>query len=248
MREAANWRPTRLVKDPRTGRFRLNRARTYGGSLYIAELQRKAYVVLMQEHLSGSLLDIGCGPVPYFEVYREHVTENVCVDYPGTLHGKAHLDLEVDLNANPVLPFPEGRFDSVLATDMIAHMRRPDIFMGEVARLLKPGGKAIITSTFINWIGEFPWEYSHPTGPGLRALAEDAGLEVIHLESFGGHADVLLDTLNKFFPSGIGNRFFLLFAGLVTLTGWPARNRRHTKDRYALGNAMVVRKPEVRMR
>lgn len=243
MRNPDTWRPTRLVKDSRRGTFRLNRQLTYGGSLYIAELQRKAYVPLIQAHLRGTLLDVGCGPVPYYEVYREQVDAVICVDYPGTVHGKAHLDLEVDLNLQPALPFPDGHFDAVLATDMLPHMKRPDRFLAEVARLLKPGGKAIITSTFINWIGEFPYEYWHPTGPGLRAVAEEAGLQVIHLESFGGHADVLLDTLNKFFPEGLSNRLFLLFARLVTATGWPARNRKRTKDRYALGNAMVVVKP-----
>lgn len=237
------WRPTRLVKDPASGEFRLNRSKTYGGSLYIAEIQRKAYVALMQEHLSGSLLDVGCGPVPYYEVYKDQVTENICADYPGTLHGKEHLDLLIDLNKEPVLPYPDGRFDSILATDMIPHMRRPDRFIGELARVLKPGGKVMVTSTFINWIGEYPWEYSHPTGPGLRGLAEDAGLEVVHLESFGGHADVFMDTINKFFPSGLGNRGFLAFARLVGWTRWPARNRKHTRDRYALGNALVARKP-----
>jgi SAM-dependent methyltransferase len=243
MRNPETWRPTRLVKDSRSGTFRLNRRLTFGGSLYIAELQRKAYVPLIQQHVRGALLDVGCGPVPYYEVYREQVQEIVCVDYPGTVHGKMHLDLEVDLNLQPVLPFPDGRFDAVLATDMLPHMKRPDRFLAEVARLLKPGGKAIITSTFINWIGEFPYEYWHPTGPGLRAVAEEAGLQVIHLESFGGHADVLLDTLNKFFPQGFSNRLYLLFARLVTATGWPARNRKRTRDRYALGNAMVVVKP-----
>ena len=243
MRNADQWKPTRLVKDPRTGEFRLNRARTFGGSLYLAEIQREAYLPLMRDHLTGSLMDIGCGPVPYYEVYKDLVTENICLDYPSTLHGKEHLDVLVDLNTDPVIPFPDGRFDSVLATDMIAHMERPDLFVGELARVLKPGGKAMITSTFINWIGEFPWEYSHPTGPGLRSLAEKAGLEVLHLESYGGHADVLMDTLNKFCPRGLGNRAFLAFARLVTWTGWPERNRRHTRDRYAIGNTMIAQKP-----
>lgn len=243
MRNPEQWRPTRLVRDSATGEFRLNLRRTYPGSFYIAELQRKAYLPVLQAHLRGALLDIGCGPAPYFEVYAPLTTESVCVDYPGSVHGLDNLDLQLDLNAVERLPFPDGRFDSVLATDMIPHIQRPDAFMRELARVLKPGGKLIITSTFINWIGEYPYEYSHPTGPGLRWLAGQAGLEVVHLESFGGHADVLMDTLNKFFPRGWGNRFFRAFAWAVERTGWPARNRKRTRDRYALGNAMVARKP-----
>lgn len=243
MRNVDQWRPTRLVKDQAGTGFLLNRKLTYGGSLYIADIQRKAYVPLIREHMHGTLLDLGCGPVPYYEVYKDLTSSITCVDYPGTVHGKTHLDHEVDLNQQRQLPFPEGHFDSVLATDMLPHMQRPDLFMAEVARVLKPGGKALITSTFINWIGEFPNEFWHPTGPGLRVTAEQAGLRVIHLESFGGHADVLMDTLNKLFPAGLSNRLFLLFARMVKFTGWPARNRKRTRDRYSLGNAMVVMKP-----
>ncbi len=209
----------------------------------MAELQRKAYLPLFAAHLNGVLLDIGCGPVPYFEAYKPLVSEIICLDHPKSIHGVDHLDHRVDLNQTERLPFPDDQFDSVLSTDMIVHVHKQHDFVKELARVLKPGGKAIITSSFVNWIGEYPYEFGHPCGTGLRSIANNAGLEVIHLASYGGHADVLLDTLNKFFANGIMNRFFLLFAYLVEATGWPRRNRERTRDRYALGNCMVVRKP-----
>lgn len=209
----------------------------------MAERQLSHYLPLFNTHLSGSLLDLGCGPVPYYELYKPLVSENICVDYPASPYTTEFLDHPVDLNAVARLPFEDDRFDSILATELIAHVHRPDVLMSEVARVLRPGGKAIITTTFINWMGEYPYEYSHQSGPGLRQLAQSASLEVVHLESYGGHADVFMDTLNKFMHSGIPNRLFLAFAAMLELTGWPERNRRLTKDRYALGNALVVRKP-----
>lgn len=243
MRSVDKWRPTRLVRVERTGGFKVNRKGTFGGSIYMAERQLSHYLPLFNAHLSGSLLDLGCGPVPYYELYRPLVSENICVDYPGSPYSTEFLDHAVDLNAVERLPFPDGRFDSVLASDMLAHMHRPDALMREIARVLRPGGKAIITAAFINWMGEYPYEYSHQSGPGLKQLAAGASLEILHLESYGGHADVLMDTLNKFMHTGISNRLFLAFASLVERTGWPERNRQRTKDRYALGNALVVRKP-----
>lgn len=243
MQNVEKWRPTRLVRDERTGSFKVNSAGTFGGSLYLAELQVKAYLPLFAEHLKGLLLDVGCGPVPYYEFYRPRVTDVVCLDHPGSVHGLEHLDHLVDLNSTERLPFPDDHFDSVLASDMIIHMQMPAAFMKELARVLKPGGRAIITSTFVNWMGEYPNEFSHQSGPGLRNLAERAGLEVIHLKTYGGHADVLMDTLNKFMYSGFSNRVFKVLMKLVTWTGWPARNRVATGDRYAIGNAMVVGKP-----
>ena len=80
MRNPDKWKPTRVVRDPRTGGFMTNRKSIYGGSLYIAELQHAKYLPLIQEHISGHVLDIGCGPVPYHEVYGARTTASTCVD------------------------------------------------------------------------------------------------------------------------------------------------------------------------
>lgn len=243
MRNEEKWQPTRVIKMPE-GRFELNRLRIYGGSFHIAQRQWEVYQPVLSSQPKGSLLDIGCGPVPYYQVYRPLVDEVVCLDHPQGIHGVMHVDVPHDLNTEDQLPFPDERFDTVLATDMLPQMKRPELFMREVSRILKPGGKAIVSTTFVNWMGEYPNEYMHVSGPGLRSTAESAGLQMIHLESFGGHADVLLDTLNKFFPNGVGNRFFRVLAWAVNATGWPSRNRARTKDRYALGNIMVAMKPK----
>ncbi len=52
-----------------------------------------------------------------------------------------------------------------------------------------------------------------------------------------------MDTLNKFCPRGLSNRIFRMFASLVRSTGWLERNRRRTKDRYALGYVCILQKP-----
>lgn len=43
------------------------------------------------------------------------------------------------------LPFPDARFDLVLATDIVEHVERDVMAMQEIRRVLKPGGRAIIT-------------------------------------------------------------------------------------------------------
>jgi len=243
MKNESMWKPTRLVQDASTGRFKVNISKTYGGTLYLADLQWRYYMPLMREHLRGDLLDIGCGPVPYFGFYRSLVRSCICLDHPVLGHSQDLLDFQIDLNKEGRLPFDDARFDSILASDMIAHIQLPDRFVNELSRLLRPGGTLFLSSTLINWLGEYPNEFGHPSGPGLRFLAERSGLEVVHLGSYGGHADVLLDTLNKFFPTGPLNRAVMAFIRLVARTGWPARNRLHTRDRYALGNVLVARKP-----
>lgn len=49
-----------------------------------------------------------------------------------------------DLNADPRLPWPDGRFDAVLNALSIQYLTRPLEVYAEVARVLRPGGVAII--------------------------------------------------------------------------------------------------------
>ncbi len=243
MRNTEQWEPTRVVRDKASGRFRTNRAKVFGGSLYIADRQHTCYLPLLQAHMKGHVLDIGCGPVPYYEVYRDQATDITCVDWEGSLHAKAYVDRFVDLNVRQPLPFPDGSFDSALASDLIMHLKYPEHFMAEMFRVLKPGGALFVSAPAIYWASEPPHEYTHPTEWGLRLWATDVGFRVEHMTSYGSHVDVLMDVLNKFMVGGLRNRLFLALAKLVDITGWAKRDRRRGNAQWSQGHCMLVRKP-----
>jgi SAM-dependent methyltransferase len=50
-----------------------------------------------------------------------------------------------DLNQNPELPFPDGSFDAVTCCVSIDYLVRPVEVLGEVARVLRPGGLVVLT-------------------------------------------------------------------------------------------------------
>ncbi len=50
-----------------------------------------------------------------------------------------------DLNKNPELPYPSAAFDTILCTVSVEYLTRPHAVFEEMARVLKPGGTAVIT-------------------------------------------------------------------------------------------------------
>ena len=57
---------------------------------------------------------------------------------------KGYETAKVDLESEP-LPFEDGVFDCVLATEVIEHLARHSLLLSEIHRVLKPDGRLIIT-------------------------------------------------------------------------------------------------------
>jgi len=77
------------------------------------------------------IIDFGCK--------MDKITGAVGVDIdPAT-----HADVIHDLNKFPY-PFPDNHADKIYAKHIIEHLDHPRGFIGEVFRILKPGGTALI--------------------------------------------------------------------------------------------------------
>ncbi len=50
-----------------------------------------------------------------------------------------------DLNAQPQLPWPDGRFDAVICTVSVEYLVRPMEVFREIRRVLRPGGRFVVT-------------------------------------------------------------------------------------------------------
>ena len=57
------------------------------------------------------------------------------------------LDAHVvhDLNADPVLPFPDGSFDDATCCVSVDYLTAPVAVLRDVARVLRPGGRLVVT-------------------------------------------------------------------------------------------------------
>jgi SAM-dependent methyltransferase len=86
-------------------------------------------------HVSGELLDIGCGTNQLRQAYGSGVGVDV---YPWE-----NVDLVV--NDTSKLPFPACRFDTVSMVACLNHIPNRDAVLDEAYRVLRPGGRIVLT-------------------------------------------------------------------------------------------------------
>jgi SAM-dependent methyltransferase len=192
MKAEADWKPTKFAYE--NGKLSVG-PEVRAGSWAVTRLVAEAYNRHLRSNARGRLVDLGCGTVPLYPAYRDLVSEIVCVDWGGSRHGASHLDVEHDLNRP--LPFPEARFDTVVLSDVLEHIARPEALLAEIRRVLAPGGRLLMNVPFLYWLHEQPHDYYRFTEHALRLLIANAGLSLLLLESFGGAPQILADVTSK---------------------------------------------------
>ncbi len=76
-------------------------------------------------------------------------------------------------------PIADAAYDVVLSGQVIEHVRKIWVWMREVARVCKPGG-LVITINPVSWpYHEAPVDCWRIYPEGMRALCDDAGLDVV---------------------------------------------------------------------
>jgi SAM-dependent methyltransferase len=129
--------------------------------------------------LRGALLDLGAGNQPFRAWYEPHVESVVAVDATPTI-GIGALAFATQL------PFGDETFDTVLCTMVLEHVDDVERAMAEVARVLRPGGRLLVSVPFLYPTHEAPYDFWRATHLGLRSLLERHGFDVGDLVSQGG--------------------------------------------------------------
>ena len=144
--------------------------------------------------LSGRLLDVGCGSKPYHSLFA--VDAYVGLDIDSELTRKRGIaDYLYDGNA---FPFADASFDSVLCNQVLEHVFNPDEFLGEIVRVLKPGGKLLLTVPFVWDEHEQPYDYARYSSFGLRSLLEKQGFKVLQHKKLVDDASILFQLTNAY--------------------------------------------------
>lgn len=135
------------------------------------------------------ILDYGCGVSPYKRFWPN--ASYIRADYlPGP--GLDHI-----LEETGIVPENDQSFDLVLSTQVLEHLRKPNAYLAEVLRVLKPGGVFICTTHGVFPDHGCPYDFQRWTVDGLVRDVESAGLEVFDARRMTGNGRALVVFLNS---------------------------------------------------
>jgi len=130
-----------------------------------------------KDHLSGKMLDFGCGNKPYKDTVN--VDEHIGLDIEESGHDGSNYDIDVFWDGKTI-PFEDGHFDCVLTSEVLEHIFEPDAALKEIHRVCKVGGKLLLTVPFTWNEHEVPYDYGRYTSFGLKHILDKHGFEIIH--------------------------------------------------------------------
>lgn len=128
-----------LERDPYRSAF------TYG---------RKKVDLLLDEYLpqrgdGKQLLDAGCGPGWTLHTYSGRGYQCTGLDAAAGMVENARTlnpDLDIRLGDVEALPYQDASFDYLLSIEVIRYLEQPEKCVSEFARVLRPGGVALVTA------------------------------------------------------------------------------------------------------
>lgn len=166
---------------------------------------------------TGRLLDVGCGQKPYNRLFE--------VD--------EYVGLEIDTPENRVLkqadhyydgtrfPFPDASFDGVLCNQVLEHVFEPTAFLSEIHRVLRPGGRLLLTVPFVWDEHEQPCDYARYTSFGLRHLLEGGGFILREQRKVNADARVIFQLAIAYLYKVLWTRYSMLNLGICAMLMAP---------------------------
>ena len=138
--------------------------------------QRLLYAyVKAAELISGNVLELGCGAGRGMELIAQAVDNYTGIDKNSQLlasHQKQYPDFTfLEQNIPPFVGIEDNTYDFVITFQVIEHIEDDDLFVKEIHRVLKPGGKAIITTPNIKLsLTRNPWHVREYTAKQMTSL------------------------------------------------------------------------------
>jgi SAM-dependent methyltransferase len=140
---------------------------------------RVPLVAAVVEASPARVLEVGCGWGELAEwVARETGAEVVATDLsPRMVELARERGIDATVADVQLLPFDDGAFDVVVAAWMLYHVPDLDRGLGEIARVLRPGGKLVAATNSITHLLELRELVG--SGPSSITFSRESGQELL---------------------------------------------------------------------
>jgi SAM-dependent methyltransferase len=210
----------------------------------IYELE-KALLSALDRYAAGDVLDTGCGSMPYRERILERASGYAGLDVEQRTAGVQYICSVTDM-----APVPSAMYDTVLCSEVLEHVAKPAAALAEIQRVLKPGGRLVLSVPFLGRLHEEPHDYYRFTRHALTELLSEVSMGVESITPTGsvgaflGHqvSTILIGgtwhiPLLKWIAFAVNAAFVVLPSVLLDRLLGPLRNK------LPLGYVVVARKP-----
>jgi 2-polyprenyl-3-methyl-5-hydroxy-6-metoxy-1,4-benzoquinol methylase len=175
--------------------------------LGVRKARHQVFNMFLDELKPGKLLDVGCGDGGF--LHRMHTLgwaptgldfDGKAIENAKALYGKSMTVMHTDLLG---AGFPEGEFDAVTMNHVIEHVPDPVGVLREARRVLKVGGRLVVTTPNIRSLGhrmfseswrglETPRHLQIFTRAAIRACAQKAGFKQVSASTTAANADTII--------------------------------------------------------
>jgi SAM-dependent methyltransferase len=172
----------------------------------ILELNQQSRDIWVKKSISkfflsnSSVLDIGAGTGPYKDFLKEYkYIAHDFGEYEGIKLGGTHEYNEINIKSDILdIPLESGSIDNIICTEVLEHIPKPIDAVNEIARLLKPGGHAIITTPFTSGSHQEPFHfYSGFSRFFYDYVAKNNSLEIIEFQQNGGYFRFMAQEISR---------------------------------------------------
>ena len=126
-------------------------------------------------YFKGKVLNAGCGNRDIDDLLKAFGGEEIVnYDIESTIPGAI-------MGSLTDTPFDDNEFDAIICNAVLEHVPEIDKVMSELARVIKPGGHAVVGVPYLQPYHPCPTDFRRYTKDGLVELGELHGLSTVDL-------------------------------------------------------------------
>ena len=131
---------------------------------------------------NSRIIDVGCGPGQFTDLIENH---DCCgIDF----YPYPNVNLIADISQ--MIPLDDSSADIAILSNVLEHVYDFQTLLGEIHRVLRPGGSILIVVPFMIKLHQLPYDFFRYTRHALERVGKEAGFSDIQVDELGNLFDV----------------------------------------------------------